>query len=249
MVCKNCNSEKVVKEGETYKCLDCGAVMTEEEENTVATEKTDGENKSQDSENGEKNKKSFLKEALDFCLPIVIALIVAMLLKTFVFANAQVPSGSMLNTIQLGDRVIASRLEYNFHAPERGDIIIFKFPDDVAAHELDSHVEVRYFVKRVIGLPGETVTIVNGVVYIEDANGNTQQLEEDYITACTPTGNYGPYVVPENSYFVMGDNRENSEDSRAWSTTNYVDKDLIIGKVKFRYYPSFEKYENPDYNE
>ena len=182
------------------------------------------------------NKKSFLKEALDFCLPIVIALIVAILLKTFVFANAQVPTGSMLNTIQLGDRVIASRLEYKFNDPERYDIIIFKYPDDY-----DQGI-TTYFVKRVIGLPGETVEVVNGVVYITDKDGKTQQLEDDFVTVETPTGNYGPFVVPEDSYFCMGDNRNHSEDSRFWNN-KYVHKDLIIGKVMFRYYPSIGKIE------
>ena len=190
-----------------------------------------------------KKKKSAMREVLDFCFPIIIALIVAMLLKTFVFANAQVPTGSMLNTIQEGDRIIASRLEYNFHDVERYDIIIFKFPDDVAAHKQDPNHKVEYFVKRVIGLPGETVTIVNGVVYVTDKNGKSQQLKDDFVTACTPTGNFGPYEVPKDSYFVMGDNRESSIDSRYWTTTNYVDKDLIIGKVKFRYYPSVGKVE------
>ena len=188
-----------------------------------------------------KKKPSKLKETLDFLLPIIIALIVAMLLKTFVFANAVVPTGSMLNTIQQGDRIIASRLEYNFSDPERYDIIIFKAPDEVARGN-----EKEYYVKRIIGLPGETITIVNGVVYAADINGNTIQLEDKFITACNPTGNFGPYQVPENSYFVLGDNRESSLDSRYWVTTNYVDRDLIIGKVKFRYYPfnNFGKLDN-----
>ncbi len=189
----------------------------------------------------EKKKKSPLRETLEFLLPIIIALIVAMLLKTFVFANAVVPTGSMLNTIQEGDRVIASRIEYNWSDPERYDIIIFKAPDEVAKGN-----EKEFYVKRIIGLPGETITIVNGVVYIADASGNTQQARDEFITACTPTGNFGPYVVPEDSYFVMGDNRESSIDSRYWLTTNYVKRDLIIGKVKFRYYPfnTFGKLDN-----
>ena len=157
-------------------------------------------------------KKSFLKEALDFCLPIIIALIVAIVLKTFVFANAQVPTGSMLNTIQLGDRVIASRIEYKFNDPERFDIIIFRFPDAVDAGD-----NKTFFVKRIIGLPGETVEIVNGVVYVTDKDGNTQQLKDDFVTTETPTGNYGPFVVPEDSYFCLGDNRNHSEDSRFWN--------------------------------
>jgi len=192
-------------------------------------------------ENNEKKKKSKLKETLDFLLPIIIALIVAMLLKTFIFANAVVPTGSMLNTIHEGDRIIASRIEYTFSDPERYDIIIFKAPDEVAKGN-----EKEYYVKRIIGLPGETITIVNGVVYVTDTDGNTSQARDEFITACEPTGNFGPYVVPEDSYFVMGDNRESSIDSRYWVTTNYVDRDLIIGKVKFRYYPfnTFGKLDN-----
>lgn len=201
------------------------------------------EDKEEDGDEKPVKKKSAMREVLDFCLPIIIALVIALALKTFVFANAKVPTGSMLNTIHEGDRVIASRIEYNFHEPERGDIIIFKFPDDVAEHETDPSHKVQYFVKRVIGLPGETVTVVNGVVYITDEKGNSEQLKEDYIDACKPTGNFGPYKVPKDSYFVMGDNRESSVDSRFWTTTNYVEKDLIIGKVKFRYYPSVGKVE------
>ena len=191
-----------------------------------------------------KKQKTKLRETLEFLLPIIIALIVAMLLKTFVFANAVVPTGSMLNTIQEGDRIIASRIEYNFNDPERYDIIIFKAPDEVAKGN-----DKEYYVKRIIGLPGETITIVNGVVYAADASGKTTQLKDDFITACNPTGNFGPYTVPENSYFVMGDNRESSIDSRYWVTTNYVDRDLIIGKVKFRYYPfnTFGKLDKQEY--
>ena len=207
MICKKCNSKNVTQNGDKIICNDCGAEF-------------------------EAPKKNKLKETLDFFIPIIIALIIAMLLKTFVFANAVVPTGSMLNTIHEGDRIIASRIEYYFNDPERYDIIIFKAPDEVAKGN-----EKEFYVKRVIGLPGETVTIVNGVVYITDASGTTLQAEDDFITACEPTGNFGPYTVPENSYFVMGDNRESSVDSRYWVTTNYVDRDLIIGKVKFRYYP------------
>lgn len=216
MKCEKCKSKNIKEENGKFICEDCGAEF-------------------------EIKKNSPLKETLDFLLPIIIALIVAMLLKTFVFANAVVPTGSMLNTIQEGDRVIASRIEYNWSDPERYDIIIFKAPDEVAKGN-----EKEFYVKRIIGLPGETITIVNGVVYIADANGNTQQARDEFITACTPTGNFGPYVVPEDSYFVMGDNRESSIDSRYWLTTNYVKRDLIIGKVKFRYYPfnTFGKLDN-----
>ena len=180
----------------------------------------------------EKKQKNPVKDIIDFMLPIVIAVVIAIILKTFVFANAVVPTGSMLNTIQEDDRIIASRLSYVFSDPERYDIIIFHYPDD----------ETQYFVKRVIGLPGETVQIVDGIVYVTKTDGNTIQLDDSFVTNCVPTGDYGPYEVPKDSYFVMGDNRNDSLDSRFWEN-KYVKKNKIIGKVKFRYYPKISKIE------
>lgn len=175
----------------------------------------------------EKKKKSFFREVLEFVIPIILAVAIALFLKNCVIANAKVPTGSMLNTIQEGDRIIASRLAYLNDDPERYAIIIFKYPDD----------ESQYFVKRVIGLPGETVNIVNGIVYVTKTDGTTIQLDDSFVTNCVPVGNFGPYVVPEDSYFMLGDNRNNSEDSRYWEN-KYVKKDKIIGKVLFRYYPT-----------
>lgn len=97
-----------------------------------------------------KKQKSKLREVIDFLLPILIAVAVALVLKYCVIANAVVPTGSMLNTIQEGDRVIASRLAYVKDDPQRYDIVIFKYPDD----------EKQYYVKRIVGLPGETVEVV-----------------------------------------------------------------------------------------
>ncbi|MCI5735620.1 MAG: signal peptidase I [Eubacterium sp.] len=186
------------------------------------------------SKKNQKNKKpkSKLQETIEFCIPIVIAVVLALILRTFVFANAVVPTGSMLNTIQEGDRIIASRLAYKNDDPQRYDIILFKYPDD----------ESQIYVKRVIGLPGETVQIVGGVVYVTKTDGKTIQLADSFVTACVPYGDFGPYVVPKDSYFMLGDNRNDSKDSRYWTNT-YVKRDKIIGKVKFRYYPSIGKIE------
>lgn len=186
------------------------------------------------SKKNQKNKKpkSKLQETIEFCIPIVIAVVLALILRTFVFANAVVPTGSMLNTIQEGDRIIASRLAYKNDDPQRYDIILFKYPDD----------ESQIYVKRVIGLPGETVQIVGGVVYVTKTDGKTIQLDDSFVTACVPYGDFGPYVVPKDSYFMLGDNRNDSKDSRYWTNT-YVKRDKIIGKVKFRYYPSIGKIE------
>ena len=184
------------------------------------------ENKSSKKPSKNKRPKSKLQETIEFCIPIIIAVALAFILRTFVFANAVVPTGS----IQEGDRIIASRMAYNNNAPERYDIILFKYPDN----------EEQIYVKRIIGLPGETVQIVNGVVYVTKTDGKTIQLDDSFITACEPYGDFGPYAVPPDSYFMLGDNRNDSKDSRFWTNT-YVKRDKIIGKVKFRYYPSIGK--------
>ena len=180
----------------------------------------------------EKQKKSKLREAISFMTPIVVALIIAIFLKACIFANIVIPTGSMLNTIQEGDRIIASRLAYINDEPQRYDIIIFKYPDD----------ETQLFAKRIIALPGETIEVKNGIVYITDKNGNKSTARTDFITNCIPTGNFGPYTVPLGSYFVMGDNRNDSWDSRYWDNKT-VKKEKIIGKVKFRYFPNPGKIE------
>ena len=138
--------------------------------------------------------------------------------------NATVPSGSMEPTVMTGDRVIGLRLAYMFSSPKRGDVIVFKYPDDRSVQ----------YLKRIIGLPGEKVEIKDGKVYINDSE---EPLEEEYLTV-VPTDNYGPYFVPEDSYFMLGDNRNNSKDSRYWKNT-YVKKEDIVAKVLFGYYPKF----------
>lgn len=180
-----------------------------------------------DDNGDDKKQKSKVKDLFDFFVPIVIAVVVAIILRLFVFANAVVPTGSMLNTIQEGDRIIANRLAYINDDPERYDIVLFYYPDD----------ESLIYVKRVIGLPGETVEIVDGTVYVTQTNGEIIQLDDSFVTTEEPVGDFGPYVVPEDSYFMLGDNRNNSKDSRYWTNT-FVKKEKIIGKVAFRYYPS-----------
>ena len=121
-----------------------------------------------------------------------------------------------------GDRLIGNRLAYLFGEPERGDIVIFRYPDD----------ETQLFVKRVIGLPGETVTIEDAKVYIGDELLDEWYLKEEWVVDA------GPYTfeVPDDCYFVMGDNRNNSKDSRYWQNT-YVEDDQLLGKAVFRYWP------------
>ena len=167
-------------------------------------------------------KASVGKELFQWVLVILGAVILAFLIDTFVIVNAQIPSGSMENTIMTGDRVFGNRLAYKFSDPKRFDIIIFKYPDD----------ESQLFIERIIGLPGETVEIHDGNIYI---NGSDSPLEDVDIKE-PMEGSFGPYTVPEGCYFVMGDNRNNSRDSRYWENT-FVSEDEILGKAVLRYWP------------
>lgn len=170
--------------------------------------------------------KAFLREFIGFLKLFAVAFIAAYLITHFVIINAYVPTGSMTNTIMENDRLIGSRLSYVFGDPQRGDIIIFKYPDD----------ESQNFVKRIIGIPGDVIEISDGKVYI-----NGEEQNEPYIKEPMDTYETLYYIVPENSYFVMGDNRNSSKDSRYWTTTNYVTKDKIIGKAWFKYFNTAEK--------
>lgn len=182
----------------------------------------DSERMENNNESSEEKKQSPLSEWID-CLKIfVVVLVVFFLLSKFVYVNAYIPSGSMENTIMTGDRVFGNRLAYLTSDPERFDIVIFKYPDDPS----------RLFVKRIIGLPGETVEIKDGKVYID---GSEEPLDDSFIKEET-SGNYGPYEVPEGCYFMLGDNRNNSNDSRKWTNT-YVERDAILAKAVLRYWP------------
>ena len=176
----------------------------------------------QDIQADTEEKASVGKELFQWVLVILGAVILAFLIDTFVIVNAQIPSGSMENTIMTGDRVFGNRLAYKFSDPKRFDIIIFKYPDD----------ESQLFIKRIIGLPGETVEIHDGNIYI---NGSDSPLEDVDIKE-PMEGSFGPYTVPEGCYFVMGDNRNNSRDSRYWENT-FVSEDAILGKAVLRYWP------------
>lgn len=170
----------------------------------------------------EKKSGSVKRTVFHYVLIAGIAAAAAIFLMTVVFTNAKVPTGSMKDTINENDRLIGLRLAYVAAEPQRGDVVIFKYPDD----------ESTKFVKRVIGLPGETVSFKNGDVYIDG-----ELLEEDYTMEphSTMAVNETEYTVPENSYFVLGDNRRNSKDARFWTNT-YVTKDKIVAKVLFRYF-------------
>ncbi len=163
-------------------------------------------------------------ELLNWIITIMLAIFVAVVAKNLIIINAVVPTGSMENTIMPGDNIIGNRMAYAFSEPKRGDIVIFRYPDD----------ESQKFIKRVIGLPGDKIYINEGRIYINDS---LMPLEEPYLKE-EWTQMAGPleYEVPEGCYFMMGDNRNNSSDSRYWKHT-YVKRSEIIGKGEYVYFP------------
>jgi len=169
---------------------------------------------------------SALRELLSWIQIIVIAAVVAFVLNNFLIANSRVPTGSMENTIMTGDRVIGSRLSYHFEDPARGDIIIFHAPDEPET----------LYVKRIIGLPGDKVTIRDGHVYLNDSE---TPLEESYIKEPMKPAALQEFQVPEGAYFCMGDNRNGSVDARYWKN-HYVYRNKIVAKVLFRYWPGIK---------
>lgn len=183
------------------------------------------ETKLNDFENSVNKKERFKSELLDIIKTIVIAVVVAFVITNFVIVNAVVPTSSMKDTILPNDRLIAFRMSYLFSEPKRGDIIVFRAPD---------HEDTLY-VKRLIGLPGETVNIIDGKVYINDSK---EPLDEPYLME-EMRGSFGPYTVPEDSYFMMGDNRNESQDSRYWNNT-FLPKKNILGRAIFKYYPKIQ---------
>jgi signal peptidase I len=174
------------------------------------------------------DKQEIIREVISWTKTVVFAVVFALLITQFIIVNAKVPTGSMQDIIMPGDRIVAFRLSYLRSEPKRNDIVVFHFPDD----------RTQLYVKRVIGLPGETVTIRAGKVYINDAQ---EPLDDSFVPIIPPPReeDFGPEVIPEDSYFMLGDNRNNSADSRVWINKYVVSQD-ILGKVLFRYYPNIK---------
>ena len=203
------------------------------------------------SQDMETSKKSIIRE---YAEALVIAIILALTIRVFVVQAFKIPSGSMIPTLLIGDHILVSKLAYgfqlpedcefqvsfppvtcfssnivmNFNPPQRGDIIVFRYPED----------ENKDFIKRVIGLPGDTILIqnkkvmVNGQILMDEAF--TQRIDQGIIDGrINPRDNLGPVTVPPNSYFVMGDNRDQSLDSRFWG---FVKMDKIKGRAFLVYW-------------
>lgn len=154
---------------------------------------------------------------------LIGALVLAVLIKTFVAQTFYIPSPSMEKTLLINDRVLVNKLAYRAGDVHRGDIVVFKRPPK------ETDKSINDLIKRVVGLPGETIESRNGVVYI---NGNA--LEEPYLQPGMLTLNLGPTVVPPKHYFVMGDNRTNSFDSRMFDP---IPESLLVGKAEVRIWP------------
>ncbi|MGH9284873.1 MAG: signal peptidase I [Acidimicrobiales bacterium] len=183
-------------------------------------------------------------------LPVLfaIAAVIAYLVKTFLAQPFYIPSGSMLPQLEINDRVVVSKLSYRLHDPNRGDIVVFDAPGQVAGARSDGggNLVVRVvrglgeavgvvqpsteeFIKRVIALPGETVEARAGRVHV-----NGLLLVEPYLPPGTETADFGPAVVPEGGLWVMGDNRGNSMDSRSFGA---VERGTVVGRAILRVWP------------
>lgn len=159
-------------------------------------------------------KDNFFKE---WIIPILGALILVFLLRQFVFFNVYVPTGSMIPTINIDDKVLVTRI-HNYNNLKRGDIIVFN------SDELKETL-----VKRLIGLPGDKIEIKDGIVFV-----NGEKLEENYVK--NKDDYSGTFEVPQGKYFFMGDNRPISDDARYWEN-HYIDSSKIQGKAQFIFYP------------
>lgn len=201
-------------------------------------------NVKQPSDNKTKKKNSLGREIFEWCLVIVAALLISMIIKAFIFSTYKVNMVSMENTLFEGHNVIVYKTGYFFNEPKRGDIIVFmheegQFKSIFKYLPIRNPGEVDY-IKRVIGLPGDQIDIKEGYVY-RKAVGETEfkKLEEPYAKGLTDShGMELPYTVPEDKIFVMGDNREQSLDSRQIGP---IDMDAVIGRAVLRIWP-FSKF-------
>ena len=167
--------------------------------------------------------KNLVKELISWAKVVIFAVVVAFFINNVIIVNATVPTSSMRDTIAERSRLVAFRLSYLFSEPERFDVVVFRFPDD----------ESYLFVKRIIGLPGERIDIINGQVFIDESS---YPLDEWYLLEPVHLTMDQSFLVPENSYFVLGDNRNFSHDSRRWANS-YLPQENILGRAIFSYFP------------
>ncbi|MCM1308321.1 MAG: signal peptidase I [Butyrivibrio sp.] len=178
----------------------------------------------------EPRSRRFAKELCSYLIIIASAVFIAVVINKLVIINAHIPSSSMVPTLKIDDRLIGLRLAYLFSEPKRGDVVIFE-------HSFSEGEKKETLVKRIIGTPGDSILIDDEGVFV-----NGERLSEDYLAEPMNVLSALEFTVPENAYFVMGDNRNVSYDSRMWANT-YVARDEIIARALFKYYPRLEKIE------
>ena len=192
----------------------------------VVTEPTAGDGEPPEAppapESSKKSGPAAFRIAAEWIGLVVLALVIALLIKTFLFQAFFIPSESMVPTLQVHDRVLVNKLSYKLHPVHRGDIVVFKAPEG-------SDPGIDDLVKRVIGLPGETVQAKNGHVYVDN-----EELPETYLPKGTITTPFSKVTLLPDHYWVMGDNRGNSKDSRVFGP---ITKGNIVGRVFFRIWP------------
>lgn len=174
----------------------------------------------------EKEPTNWKKELVSWILTLVVAVAVALPVRTFVFEPIRVDGESMCDTLQNGEVMIVTKPEYLAGDPQRGDVIICKYPG-----------RKENFVKRVMGVPGDVISIISNVVY-----RNGEKLDEPYLTPDRNDNGFSmaPFTLEEGEYFVMGDNRDNSHDSRNYynySTPAAITRDMIVGHVRWVVFP------------
>lgn len=164
------------------------------------------------------------KDAREWVVSIVTALLAVLIIRSFLFTIIRVDGTSMTDTLQDNDRLFVTVLDMKLHGPDRFDVVITHYDDTR-----------KEYVKRVIGLPGDTLEVKSGVLYVNGEAYEEPFLSPDRIMNYSlPQYDFGPIEVPEGSYFVMGDNRDNSRDSRR---VGFLSEDKIVGKVRYIIWP------------
>lgn len=169
-------------------------------------------------------KRDIKKETFNWFKSLFWAFIIALFIRTFFIGNFKIPSTSMVPTLKVGDRLLSNNIIYKIREPKRGEVIIFKYPEEPK----------RDFVKRLIGLPGEKVMIKEGKIYINGKEVDEPEISCRYYFSDGEYGVEKEIEIPPDSYYVLGDNSFNSKDSRYWG---FVPKKYLIGKALFIYWP------------